>query len=235
MKNILITGGPVHCHIDAVKIITNNFKGGRMAQLADELLEKSWEKDEESEGYTAKIIYLCPKGVAEPKRLGITVLYHDGYADYRDKILDLAPDMDAIIFGAAVANLIPEKPWSGKFPSHNFKEGETIHIPFIVAPRIINMVKEVAKPSCHLFGFKLLKGVEHEELIDAAYEIVLAAKTTCVFANDRNDLDTKYAVTKERGVHKMGSEDVSTFVLECKRLENMFLVQLLTELKVAAL
>ena len=32
---ILITGGPVHAYLDAVKIITNKFKGGLMAELAD--------------------------------------------------------------------------------------------------------------------------------------------------------------------------------------------------------
>ena len=30
---ILITGGPVHAKLDAVKIITNTFKGGLMAEL----------------------------------------------------------------------------------------------------------------------------------------------------------------------------------------------------------
>jgi phosphopantothenoylcysteine synthetase/decarboxylase len=30
---ILITGGPVHAYLDAVKIITNKFKGGLMAEL----------------------------------------------------------------------------------------------------------------------------------------------------------------------------------------------------------
>ena len=30
---MLITGGPVHAYLDAVKIITNKFKGGLMAEL----------------------------------------------------------------------------------------------------------------------------------------------------------------------------------------------------------
>jgi hypothetical protein len=33
---ILITGGPVHAYLDAVKIITNKFKGGLMAELGKE-------------------------------------------------------------------------------------------------------------------------------------------------------------------------------------------------------
>ena len=212
-RKILVTGGPVHAHIDAVKIVTNDFKGGRMAALADSLFEIS--RGDFSYGTPkAEIIYLCKKGSAEPHSEKITVLYHNGYDDYRDKILELAPDMDAVILGAAVANLIPENPWEGKFPSHNYSEGEVIHIPFIIAPRVINMVKAVAKPTCHLFGFKLLKGVPHDELIEAAYDIVLDSKATCVFANDRNDLDTKYAVTKERAVNKMNDLSYPLFIWE---------------------
>jgi phosphopantothenoylcysteine synthetase/decarboxylase len=33
---ILITGGPVHAYLDPVKIITNKFKGGLMAELDKE-------------------------------------------------------------------------------------------------------------------------------------------------------------------------------------------------------
>ena len=39
MKKILITGGPVHGKLDDVKMITNRFKGGLIAKLADELAE----------------------------------------------------------------------------------------------------------------------------------------------------------------------------------------------------
>ena len=36
-KKILVTGGPVHAYLDDVKIITNRFKGGLMARLAEHL------------------------------------------------------------------------------------------------------------------------------------------------------------------------------------------------------
>ena len=34
---ILITGGPVHAKLDAVKFVTNRFKGGLIADLADNM------------------------------------------------------------------------------------------------------------------------------------------------------------------------------------------------------
>src|SRR3990167_2937312 len=96
------------------------------------------------------------------------VLEHKGFEDYCAKVLALAPTMDGVILGAAVANLIPAKPYVGKFPSHDYKPGDMIPIDFTIAPRVIDEVKRVA-PQTHLFGYKLLSGVSHEELIRAAY------------------------------------------------------------------
>lgn len=205
MKRILVTGGPVHAHLDAVKLITNRFKGGLMCQLAEALLAPDVE-----------VTYLCAPSVGAQRpheRERLTVLSHTGFEDYRRQVLALAPTMDAVVLGAAVANLIPANPIKGKFPSHNYKVGDIIPIDFTIAPRIIDEVKRVA-PKTHLFGFKLLSGVPHEELIDAAYDIVLESKATAVFANDAERLERKYAVTKERGVHEMSYLSVADWILK---------------------
>ena len=153
---ILITGGPVHAKLDAVKIITNKFKGGLMVDLANKLANQGME-----------ITYLTAKGAAMPEPIlcndgKIKVVYHDGFHDYHQQVLALAPQFDAIVLGGAVANLIPLEPLAGKFPSHNYKPGDVIPINFTVAPRVIDDVKKVA-PKAHLFGFKLLSGVPHKE------------------------------------------------------------------------
>lgn len=203
---ILITGGPVHAKLDAVKIITNKFKGGLMAELADQFKIQR--------GPNVDITYLTTKGSKLPCVNNPTIVYHDGFVDYQEKVLYLAPDFDAVILGAAVANLIPLHPLEGKFPSHNYKPGDVIPIDFTIAPRVIDKVKAVA-PKTHLFGFKLLSGVSHEELISAAYGVLLESKATAVFANDAKDLMTKYAVTKERGVHPMSIQDMVLFIRQC--------------------
>lgn len=207
MAKILVTGGAVHAHLDAVKITTNNFKGGRMSILADMLY---------SRGHV--VTYLDAKGIETPGnwRTGRpqgdpVLLKHTGFHDYMNQVLTLAPSQDAVILGAAVCNLIPSQPWKDKFPLHNYKVGDRIDIPFQIAPRVIDQVKKVA-PNTHLFGFKLLSGVPHEELIEAAYDIVLESRATAVFANDLNDLDTKFAVTKERGVHKLNTNTLPGFI-----------------------
>jgi len=214
MKKILITGGPVYAHLDSVKIITNRFKGGRIAELAYKLAFRDKK---------IRVTYLCSCGSKQPKALThplfgqVNIIYHTGFHDYYKKVLELAPKHDAVILGAAVCNLIPIKPWKKKFPSHNYKVGDRIPIDFTIAPRVIDEVKKVA-PKTKLFGFKLLQGVKHKELIDAAYDIVLESGAVCVFANDADCLDRKFAVTKEKGVIEFRPEckdDIYRFILDC--------------------
>ena len=203
MKKILITGGAVHAHLDAVKIVTNKFRGGLMASLGEDLITRS------------EVHYICSSDLgAKVPESGACALYeHRGIADYKRLVLQLAPQMDAVILGAAVANLIPAKPFEGKFPSHNYKPGDFINIPFMIAPRVIDEVKKVASKT-HLFGFKLLDGAPHEELIRAAYDIVLASGATAVFANDAHDLNHVEAVTKERAVHPIKRAKLADWIWE---------------------
>ena len=201
--NILVTGGPVHAYLDPVKIITNRFKGGMMVEITEKLAFK---------GHT--VTYLCAKGMRRPAG-DVNVVEHNGFDDYRQKVTELAPEMDAVVLGAAVANLIPAEPFKEKFPSHNYKPGDIIPIDFTIAPRVIDEVKRVMKRTAHLFGFKLLAGHSHEELIRAAYEVLLESRATCVFANDASSKDslmTKYAVMKDRSVHEMSLDDVASFI-----------------------
>jgi hypothetical protein len=178
-----------------------------MAELADRFKFQPDNADIE-------ITYLTSKGSKIPCANNPTILYHNGFDDYMKQVVELAPKYDAVILGAAVANLIPVERFPGKFPSHNYKPGDIIPFSLKIAPRIIDEVKAVA-PKTHLFGFKLLSGVPHDELISAAYGVLLESHATAVFANDAKDLLHKYTVTKERGVHPMDLNDMVTFIREC--------------------
>jgi len=203
---VLITGGPVFEYLDSVKIVTNRFKGGRIAELADHI-----------EDLGATVTYLCSKDSVKPEYISGGVVYHNGYEDYRNQLLKLAPDYDAVILGAAVANLIPDTPWKKtKFPSHDYNEGDRLSIDFVIAPRIINMIKGVA-PKTTLIGFKLLNGVDHAELVDAAYGTLVDSRATCVVANDASNLDQKYIITKEKSVIPVKEQDLATFIMRTIR------------------
>jgi len=206
MMKVLITGGAVHGNLDNVKIITNKFKGGLIAKLADELIKKE----------DVQIDYLTSTHSVRPNNEKINVFYHDGFDDYMEYINKFAKDYDTIILGAAVANLIPVNPYQGKFPSHNYNEGDIVSIDFKIAPHIIDFVKD-KNPTVNLFGFKLLSNVPHEELIRAAYKTVLNSKADAVFANDTNDLHKKYAVTKERSIIPLNTDNYVDFIYDAMK------------------
>lgn len=202
---ILISGGPVPANLDAVKIVTNKFKGGLMASLAKSLAQEGND-----------VTYLTYGTAPENLSPFATVISHSGFQDYAKKVRELSPSHDVVVLGAAVANLIPVNPWVGKFPSHDYKEGDIINIPFTIAPRIITQVKEVA-PEAALFGFKLLSGVPHEELITAAYETLVSSRATAVFANDAQDLQTIHMVMKDRSVHSFPRTELPFYLMKFAR------------------
>ena len=207
---ILVTGGPVHAKLDAVKFVTNRFKGGLMAKLADEIIEQG-----------VHVTYLCSKGSKRPQGMGhddeagnLEVVYHDGFHDYRAKVKEMAPEFDAVVLGAAVANLIPVAYWGkpvsdgeshkhpkhslpleGKFPSHNYEPGDSIEMEWQIAPRIIDEAKAVMKKGAHLFGFKLLGGVEHEA---AVRQNVVSPEGQCHMKLEYRD-NGKESQTVQRG------------------------------------
>lgn len=218
MSKILVTGGPVHAYLDAVKIIqreereivTNRFKGGRVLELARQLAYIPGKPGEKRHQVTYLMSRQLPTVDPDIEK-ELTILYHNGIEDYQNIVLELAPRMDAIILGAAVANLIPKNPIKGKFPSHDYKPGDVISIEFVIAPRIIDEVKLVA-PKAHVFGFKLLSGVSEDELVAAAYEIVLSSKATAVFANDATSLDDIKVITKERAMNRIPRRELPVWI-----------------------
>lgn len=108
--------------------------------------------------YACKVTYLTSPGSVRPEPLGnLQVLQHSGYHHYRDIVVTRASEFTDVVLGAVVANLIPAKPIQGKFPSHNYAEGEIVSLDFLVTPRVITQVKAAA-PKTNLIGFKLLSG-----------------------------------------------------------------------------
>lgn len=201
MKKILITGGPVHTKLDSVKMITNRFRGIRMRQLAIEIAAKGNE-----------VYYLSAKHVTSAPSLGVKPILHDGFDDYQRLVLETAPSMDAVVLGAAVANLIPKTPWKDKFPSHDYRPGDEVSIPFLVAPRVIDAVRAVMRPHALLYGFKLLDNVKAAELQRAADGVLRAARADAVFGNLVMNLGEKLVVTPEGGAFILSETSLADWI-----------------------
>lgn len=167
---ILLTAGPIPGRLDSVKFVTNRFKGGLMLAAANKLSVEL--------GHTVTILkwkHLELYGVNPD----IEVIDVEDVHDYVEKVTE--HQYDAYLLGAAVANIIPKNPWEGKFPSHNYKVGDTISVDFEIAPRAIDEVKK-KYPRSLLIGYKLFDG-EDVEIIRAGWHTLVDSKANVVFCN----------------------------------------------------
>ena len=175
MNKILFSVGPIHGKLDSVKIITNKFKGGLASLTAKKLAIKR-----PNDQFT---VVKCPQTVFykpnEERLSNVEVIDVDDFFEYEKFVLGNA--FDAYILAGAIANLIPKDPWKGKFPSHDYKEGDIINIPFTISRRVISHVKENF-PRSTLIGYKLFDGTP-EELIRAGWELLVETKSNAIFCN----------------------------------------------------
>ena len=192
-KKILITAGQVYGKLDDNKLLGNRTKGKWAVQLA------LWLKG--VYGNDAEVTVLVPDILdellmSELIKNPIKFFRHKGFDEYRQKCLELAPLMDAAIMASAVVNWIPKEPFKGKMPT----DKQEMNIPFYLAPRVINEMKQ-KNPKLTLIGCKMLIDSEPEDLIEAAYNVLLNSKSNMVIANDMgHGLRTKHIVYQDRSV-----------------------------------
>ena len=199
MKNkILITIGPIPGRLDSVKIITNKFKGKLGQKTIEDIISHYLGRF----GAVPEITVVCHERTElDPRiehRMKKVIRVKDVH-DYVEKVLEY-PQQDMYVLSAAVANLVPEKVIEGKFPSHNYKEGDVIQIPFVIAPRLVDRIKKKF-PTSTLIAYKLYDGT-HDELIKAARLLQRESKADLVFANSTKDLSTKFCLNKEGAIQK---------------------------------
>jgi len=175
-KNIMISLGQIPAKLDAVKYVGNRFGGGLMLKLAQELSPYhnitivKWKYNKIDVKESTNNEY-CPD---------FKIVDVDDIMSYHEYVKK--HEYDAYILGAAVANLMPVEPWKGKFPSHNYKEGDTFDIKFKIAPRVINIVKQY-HPKSTLIGFKLSTGCYLD-----ANEVLHESKSDLVVYNNPKNL-----------------------------------------------
>ena len=202
MKTILVTCGPIPGRLDSVKYITNRFKGGLSFRTAQEL-------SFENKVTILKWKYTDITGITPFQLANINVVNINDVYDYYNYIA--SHQFDCYILAAAVANLIPSNPWEGKFPSHNFKEGDVFEIKFTIAPRAIDIVKQ-KWPKSTLIGYKLFDGTE-EELIKAGFETLNHSRANCVFANHpATAKNEKIVLLPDGSAHKMDWDQHINFI-----------------------
>ncbi len=190
-KRILVTAGPVYGRLDDNKLVSNRSRGIWAINFAHRMCEEGHE--------VALLIPDVLKSKDWSQNVpGLEVLYHKGFEEYEQACYDLANSVDASVMAAAVLNWIPANPVKGKMNTKGYEEGDIIQIPFKLAPHVINQMR-TTRCKC-VIGCKLLSGATLEELIDAAYGVLLKGRCSVVVANDLSDLKTKHLVFPDRSV-----------------------------------
>lgn len=182
MKKIVISIGPIPSKLDSVKFITNRFKGGLAFKTATYLYEK---------GYDINIVkWEYSKLPSEPIDFYPNIINVKDVFEYYNWFRDNANNYDVFIMAAAVANLTPSNPYEGKFPSHNYKVGEKFNIEFEIAPRAIDIIKQI-NPRATLIGYKLFDAKDDKELIEIGRHTLHDSKANVIFANTPSTAKTK--------------------------------------------
>lgn len=206
-KKVLVTLGPIPAKLDSVKYITNRFKGRLSFKTAVTLAEKGYDVTIAHWKY-ADIDFM---DYANKMR---RVLIED-VEDYMS--LEYM-DFDAYILSAAVANLMPSNPYIGKFPSHNYQEGERFNIEFEIAPRLIDKIKRRDSRRT-LIGYKLFDGTD-EQLIDAGWKTLIESKANVIFCNKPSSaVSKKIAITPDGNQIPMNFDEHVSFIIELLKQE----------------
>jgi hypothetical protein len=216
---VLITAGQVYGKLDDNKLVGNRVRGIWACKLAAYLSAQdhhvtllvpdtmSWPQVIHMIGETAGMGAISRNGSGGfPGEPCIEVVWHKGFDEYRAKCKKLAATHDAAVMAAAVVNWIPAEPISGKMATAGYKVGDRIDIPFYLAPRVIEEMK-AENPKLTLIGCKMLIDSTEEELIEAAYGVLLKSRCNVVIANDMGrGLRRKLLVYKDRSVHEYNDD-----------------------------
>lgn len=196
---VLLTAGPIPAKVDSVKYLTNRFRGGLAAKTATAL------------SYAGIHVEVVKWRGVQLELPHIRVHEVDDVISYRDLVIGTVAD--AYILAAAVANLMPVKPWEGKFPSHLYGSGDEFDVKFRIAPRIIDEVR-VARPGSTLIGYKLFDGT-NEELIQAGFETMRGSKANVIFCNRPETAKSeKIALTADGARIRMSFEEHVRFIVK---------------------
>ena len=214
---VFITAGAVYGRLDDNKLVGNRVRGIWAMKFAAHLLNAGHsvtllipdtmsgaDRDLHIEG---ELIKLRKEFDYDPNWEGdLTVVKQSGFEDYQEQCYAAALDHDAAIMAAAVVNWIPESPIKGKMETKGYEVGDTINIPFVLAPRVIEGMKAL-NPKLTLIGCKMLIGSTPGQLVEAAYGVLLKSRCNAVIANDMgHDLRLKRIVHKDRSVQDFNND-----------------------------
>jgi phosphopantothenoylcysteine synthetase/decarboxylase len=173
-RRILITSGPTHAPIDAVRFLSNRSTGRLGACIAETALSRG-----------AHVTFIRGPGSRRPEapdeaaRLEMRDIETvDDLAREFDTLLP-AGGFDAVIHAMAVLDYVPESPSAEKTRS-GLAEWTLRLVP---SPKMIGRIRALS-PTSTLIAFKLETGRTEAGLIEAAVKLAVSSGAALVVAND---------------------------------------------------
>ncbi|MEM7483256.1 MAG: phosphopantothenoylcysteine decarboxylase [Acidobacteriota bacterium] len=150
---LMVTGGPTPVAIDAVRRLTNKFRGELGCRVAEELYWRG-----------ADVLLIHGAGAYMPPEHLPWKLVMD-YDEYRQAVLEEVSENHprAAIFTAAVADYRAKKVLAGKTPSG----GALARIDLVPTEKVVELVRE-RDPKLHMVTFKYQEDIGHDELMEIA-------------------------------------------------------------------
>lgn len=191
MKKILITSGGTREHIDEVRVLTNISTGKLGALIADTFIENNTINNKFLK-YEIHFVYVKDSALPRCKNTfkGLSALKFYEVTDVQsvyDIMEKLVPEMDIVIHPMAISDF-GFKPTDKKLKS-NDPDGfiESLRERIYQTPKILSKIKEW-NPNCYLISFKFENGLTNKELLNIAYNSLIANGSDLVIANDKAEM-----------------------------------------------
>lgn len=174
-RRLLITAGPTHEPIDAVRFIGNRSSGRVGSALAAEAARRGW-----------RVTLLMGPLAMLPDDSRITVIRFRTAADLQGLLRRHVPDADVLVMAAAVADFTPKVDpnfFGGKFR----RKSETLNLELIPTPDLLAEVAASRRPDQLIVGFAL---EPREELLASARAKLERKKIDLVVGNPLETMDS---------------------------------------------
>jgi phosphopantothenoylcysteine decarboxylase / phosphopantothenate---cysteine ligase len=176
MPHVLITAGPTHEPIDAVRFIGNRSSGRMGVALAHEAAARGW-----------IVTLLLGPTVVQPTDERVQVVRFRTCAELQGQLRTLTPQADVLIMAAAVADYRPKTSQAMIFGGKFRRKNENLTLELEPTPDLLAEVGAVRRADQLFVGFAL---EPRDEMLDAATAKMGRKKIDMIVANPLETMDS---------------------------------------------
>ncbi len=189
-KSIMVSAGGTREPIDAVRFVGNRSSGKMGYALAEEAARRG-----------AEVLLITAPAAIEPPT-GVEVVHVETAREMAEEVADRAPQYQAVIMAAAVADFRPAQQSEGKLK----KETASLQVELERTEDILRGLGDTKRPGQVLVGFS----AETDDLIENSRKKLEAKHLDLIIANDVSGKDTGFESDMNEG-----------FMIEASRIQEL--------------